>query len=417
MKKWKAARQYGKDVEFLSGADAMYALPSLDTEENKMVINSYIVLEGNMNIKNLQDLIQDRLLNPKNKDGEYKYKKLRQELTEYEGYFAWRMEKDFKVEDHVALLEENGEPIEYRDDEELAKLIEKESYKPFPKGKSPWKFTLASRSMAGVPLYKRDESFRNECILICRIHHTLGDGVSFVRMILTSLVDKDLNTPKFNIPKYTKWNVISAYIWSIAMFSVGMMNLYCHFESNILHGPKLTGKKHFVWSKPIKIDLIKKIRVIRNVKFNDVVMSCISGALQRYYRRHGDHRCKDIHCVIPVALHSLTDEPKLENKFSVVPVNLSMSDMPPTARLEHVKRKFETFKRSPDILFNYTAVRTFCDTAPEWLCALLFNTTFLATLVASNVPGPVETIAIQGHKIIRPAFFVPQRGRTGMYTQ
>ena len=76
-------------------------------------------------------------------------------------------------------------------------------------------------------------------------------------------------------------------------------------DSNILHGPEPTGIQHVAWSKLIDLKFIKKVHKAADATFNDVLMTCVTGSIRKYFKVHASTIPEVITCVVPVSLRNL----------------------------------------------------------------------------------------------------------------
>ncbi|KAK8388842.1 hypothetical protein O3P69_020657 [Scylla paramamosain] len=83
------------------------------------------------------------------------------------------------------------------------------------------------------------------------------------------------------------------------------------------------------------------------------------------------------------------------------------------ARLEAIHRRLERLKESPDIIVNYVVLDMFTNLLPGPLARRALNTHGV-TLVASNLPGPQETIHMFGGVVDDIMFWIPNKSRTGI---
>jgi diacylglycerol O-acyltransferase len=90
---------------------------------------------------------------------------------------------------------------------------------------------------------------------------------------------------------------------------------------------RLKGKagtaKCVAWCQPIPLDEVKAVGKALNCSVNDVLLSCVAGAIGAYLRDKGDPvEGKDIRAMIPVNLRPIKDAWKLGNHFGLAPLVL-----------------------------------------------------------------------------------------------
>jgi WS/DGAT/MGAT family acyltransferase len=148
---------------------------------------------------------------------------------------------------------------------------------------------------------------------------------------------------------------------------------------------------------------------------NDVLLSCVAGALRDYLVAKGDDASGvETRAMVPVNLRAPGSEGKLGNRFGLVPLVLPVGIANPLKRVYEVHNRMEALKGS------YTPVLAlgllgFMGIAPnalrEEILSMLANK---STAVMTNVPGPQKPLYLAGRRIDQIMFWVPQSGNIGM---
>ena len=88
----------------------------------------------------------------------------------------------------------------------------------------------------------------------------------------------------------------------------------------ILHGAQLSGVKKVAWQEAIDLQLIKDIKSATGTTVNDVLTSCVSLALRRYFQRRGVENPDDFTAAVAVDVRSRSSskEVTFENLFAFV---------------------------------------------------------------------------------------------------
>jgi len=171
------------------------------------------------------------------------------------------------------------------------------------------------------------------------------------------------------------------------------------------------GRKVVAWNEPMRLDEVKAVCKALGVSVNDVLLSCVAGALQRYLQSHGEHVAgKEIRAMVPVNLRPPDEPLTLGNRFGLVPLTLPVGIANPIERLYDVRRRMDDLKTGYQGQLAYSLLAAIGH-APGPLQSLVLE--YLAqkgTAVMTNVPGPRSAIEIFGHRVARAMFWVPQAG-------
>ncbi|XP_029184592.2 putative diacyglycerol O-acyltransferase MT3172 [Acropora millepora] len=371
-----------------------------DCPANRHIIHALMVLEGPADIQKLRQLVNDRLVFGRDDKGHRVCARLTQVVQKHFGYFVWKEDENFSVENHVLIW---GGDLP-KSLEELDMTLSEICSTSLPDLLSPWQFVV-------VPILEV-ESFG----LLLRVHHSIADGVALARVFVKNLFDASLQIPepqKFS----TKQRV---YMWCKAIFvgpSIVLTKLFSRADSSKIHGQELNGKKFVAWSKNIELSLVKQVKNIAGTTVNDVMVSCLAGALHDYLRKKEDCDAaqeKDIWASVPVDIRASTKSLKLKNKFALVFLRLPIEAKNAVDRLLATKQRMDAIKTSAEPLVTAATVQTLM-MFPEWVSRPLID--FFCrkmSCVLSNVPGPQQILSLGGQKIVQGIFWVPQRANIGV---
>jgi diacylglycerol O-acyltransferase / wax synthase len=152
-----------------------------------------------------------------------------------------------------------------------------------------------------------------------------------------------------------------------------------------------------------------------NCSINDVLLSCVAGAIGEYLKEEGEAvKGKEIRAMVPVNLRPLDQAYKLGNHFGLAPLVLPIGLDNPVERVYEVRRRMAGLKGSmqPLLAFGLLAVAgLLIKPAQEAMLSLFAKKT---TAVMTNVPGPKEKLKICGSTIEESLFWVPQNGSVGL---
>jgi diacylglycerol O-acyltransferase len=174
-------------------------------------------------------------------------------------------------------------------------------------------------------------------------------------------------------------------------------------------------KKRVAWCPPLPLDEVKAVGKALNCSVNDVLLSCVAGAIGEYLRGKGDNvDGQEIRAMVPVNLRPLDQAHKLGNRFGLVPLVLPIGVENPIERVYEVRRRMNALKGStqPILAFAVLAVAgLMIKPAQDALLNLFGRKT---TAVMTNVPGPRDKLKFLGATLEQSMFWVPQSGEIGL---
>ena len=175
------------------------------------------------------------------------------------------------------------------------------------------------------------------------------------------------------------------------------------------------GTKKVAWCDPIPLDEVKAVGKALNCSINDVLLSCVAGALGEYLKSLGDDvKGQEIRAMVPVNLRPIEQAYKLGNRFGLVPLVLPIGVENPIERVYEVRRRMAELKGSyqPLLAFSLLAVAgLLIKPAQDMLLSLFAKKT---TAVMTNVPGPKTKLKFCGSTLEQSMFWVPQSGDVGL---
>jgi diacylglycerol O-acyltransferase len=173
--------------------------------------------------------------------------------------------------------------------------------------------------------------------------------------------------------------------------------------------------KRAAWSDPVPLDDVKAAGKALGATVNDVLLAAVTGALRRYLEGRGTP-LKDLEfrAVVPVNLRKPEEEHELGNRFGLVFLTLPVGIEDPVDRLFELKERMDEIKGSPEAVVALGLLGAI-GSAPadvERLVVDLFGRA--GTGVMTNVMGPRERISFAGVPAREIMFWVPQSGRLGL---
>ncbi|ELT97406.1 hypothetical protein CAPTEDRAFT_205446 [Capitella teleta] len=361
-------------LTLMSGSDAMM---QADTQENRMVINALLTMRGKLDIAAHQERCMERMVKARNDYGDLNFPKMGQYANQLLHRDVWMNETDFKIEEHLFIHPEQAP----EDKSELGTFIGDICSRPLPACKSPWQI-----------LYLRTHE-PDLFIALFRVHHIIADGISLVRMVTTCMTD---DVPDMGVVKRfgtsTKWKKVAQLLYQGPL--ILLKSIAWPADHSVLHGATLSGQKLVMWSDPISLNLIKRIKNATATTVNDVVVSCLAGAFRNYFLKHQSTMPDDISAYIPVDIRPPHGRIVLDNQFSLVFLSLPLTS----------SNSMETLKKTQE---RMGAIKWMASTLLTWIAKK-------CSMVLSNVPGPSEPLHLLGNKIEDIMFWPPCMANVGL---
>jgi diacylglycerol O-acyltransferase / wax synthase len=178
---------------------------------------------------------------------------------------------------------------------------------------------------------------------------------------------------------------------------------------------RATPGKRVAWGQPLPLDEVKAVSKALGVSINDVLLSCVAGAIGSYLRAQGDDPSgQELRAMVPVNLRPLNEAWKLGNRFGLVPLVLPIGLQNPAERVYTVHQRMAALKDStqPLLAFGVLALSGLMIKPVQDAITGLFAKK--ASAVMTNVPGPAEPIRFCERTVKQVMFWVPQSGDIGV---
>jgi diacylglycerol O-acyltransferase len=413
----------------MSSADSVFV--HLEEPTNLMMVTAVMLLGTPVDYVRLAAIMEHRLL---------AFDRFRQRMVASRlrrGRLYWKDVTGFDLDYHLqrATLSVPGDQAALQETVSLLASRSLELSRP------PWQFHLV-------------ESYGQGSALICRLHHSLGDGMALVHVLL-SLADDHPDaawpTPpagaaQLPLPGWQGTPLACMYGRfgarcqrahhlgrkalsllgqppSIAgatdkgievAAAVAKLGLAGPDPATILRG-ELGVTKRAAWSEGIPLEDVKTVGSQLGGTVNDVLLAAVTGALRRYLHERGDPlKDAEFRATIPVNMRTPGTEDELGNQVGVYLLDLPVAIVDPVARLRELKERMDRIKRSPEAAvtsFGLKAVGQFSARTQRYLINLLG---IKATSVITNVRGPEEQLYLAGAPLEALLAWVPKAGGLGI---
>ncbi len=246
----------------------IYILINLTTE---------IKTEGNFQGGALNKILEERIVFLKDKEGRLVYPELQQYYVKWLGYYFWKQDLTFNVDNHVRLL--TKEKIMRHED--LLALQKEWSETGAEKERSPWGCWI-------VENVETSKSNPTPCtMLFFKFHHSLGDGQALFDMLMEC---SDSKVPHYDSNSHRDRVSLVArtfkFLKNVLLFPCEVGRV---FVSSIPASPLTAVEDEAVVSQQvtssfsIPTSALRNVSLAHHVTFTTVLMTALSGALRNFF--------------------------------------------------------------------------------------------------------------------------------------
>ncbi len=411
----------------------------MDSASNLMMIVGVWVIRPGVSYQDLAQRLQERLL---------QYPRFQQKVVEDAAGASWVRDESFDMASHL-LVERLPRGSAAKQQQALQQRLADLCMEPLDRSRPLWQFHLV-------------EGYQGGCALIVRIHHCIADGIALISVThslvdggappparkrraspveapedwlaesvlkpLTQLSVKALGMagegaarsfdmmmdPQKGVEKGVLGSVDAAKLAYQVVSDLAALALMPDDSPTGLKGSPGTSKR-VAWCPPLPLAEVKAVGKALNCSINDVLLSCVAGAIGQYLKARGEEvQGKEIRAMVPVNLRPLEQAYKLGNQFGLAPLVLPIGLDNPVERVYEVRRRMAGLKGSmqPLLAFGLLAVAgLLIKPAQDAMLSLFSKKT---TAVMTNVPGPRDKLKICGSTVEEQLFWVPQSGTVGL---
>ncbi len=402
----------------------------LENPTNLMVVTGVLVLGSPIGLERLKATLEARLL---------RFDRFRQRVVNLgreQDTSYWQDDPNLDLDYHVQRI---ALPLP-GDEAALQALVSRMISIPLDPDKPLWQFHLV-------------EPYGQGCAVLCRVHHSVGDGQALVQVLL-SLTDSGADAPSSVAPEGTQVApsrdgpaeprpalarlgfargagrklvrrglrlathpsrvVKLAETGGKAARALGRLALTMPEPNTALSG-KLGVAKKATWSAAIPLDSVKFIGRRLGGTVNDVLLSAVAGALRHYLLSRGEAvDGVELHAAIPVSMRSPETGGALGNQVGAVLLRLPVFLADPAERLKVTRERMDRRKNSLEAPIIYAGLKVL-GTLPFGLeTSLVDHYSSRLTAVMTNVPGPRERLWLAGAPVDVFMFWVPKTGGVGL---
>ncbi len=410
----------------------------MDSASNLMMIVGVWTLKPHVSYEALCERVTDSLL---------KFRRFKQRVVQDTAGATWVDDKDFDLSQHV-VIEKLAKAPKGQEQAALQDRVAELATQPFNHKRPLWQLHLI-------------EDYQGGSVLIVRIHHCIADGIALIAVSM-SMVDGGAKPPERKVKAEQRSGIEGAEDWlagtfiksltKLAVGAVGKTGDGVVSSLGLLVDPKkglhdgihvaqlayqlasdaaalllmsddsstrlkgTPGKhKRVAWCQPIPLAEVKAVGKALNCSINDVLLSCVAGAIGGYLRSFGDKtEGQEIRAMVPVNLRPIDQAYKLGNNFGLAPLVLPIGIENPIERVYEVRRRMNQLKGSMQPLLAFATLAlagTLIKPAQEAILGMFAKKT---TAVMTNVPGPSQKLKFCGSTLEQSLFWVPQNGSVGL---
>jgi diacylglycerol O-acyltransferase len=406
----------------------------MDSPSNLMVIIGVWALKPGVGYDELCRRVEERLL---------KYNRFRQRVVEDATGASWVEDSAFDIGHHV-VREKLRRRRGVSEQDALQQRVGELAMQPLDRAHPLWQIHLV-------------EDYEGGSALIFRIHHCIADGIALISVTM-SLVDGGEPPPQHRRkaapgnPEEWVTETLVKPLTEMTVKALGAAGEGAAKSLKLLQDPqqglagsldiarlgmqvvsdaaamllmpddsrtRLKGKpgrtKRVAWCPPVPLAEVRAVGKALNCSINDVLLSCVAGAIGEYLRSLGDDVAgQEIRAMIPVNLRPIEDAHKLGNRFGLAPLVLPIGVENPIERVYEVRRRMNALKGStqPMLAFLVLAISgLLIKPAQDAITGMFGRKT---TAVMTNVPGPRQKLKFLGSTLEQQMFWVPQSGDIGL---
>lgn len=385
------------------------------------------------------------------------------------GYYFWSDQSELTVEDYIRYLDTIPLAVNQHsiDERQLRSLLGKINNRHLPANHtSSWEVLVGRQ-----PLYDETRNMLKYPIVF-RVHHSLGDGVALMRLLLEAIVDKEVPSRWKHLSKLKVMNIdyilkqqTTANHHSSMLCETKLQRMWKQIPSskdlaaqrdrflrilwtiytapaffhdvsrrqadnNCIHASQMANEKVISWihedhtSNTHWVEIIKRTkRLLPGTRFSDVFLTALSSSLEAYFTRQTGMPPKNLTVVLPARIEQESTHLRLHNRFSValqtlpitpgIKLNDANKHYALTNRILAVKGYSDSLRSSSDYMINYWIMSKMTCLFPDVILRKILKSAH-STLAISNLPGPQQMPRIQGRELKNLSFFIPNLGTTAV---
>ncbi|KNC73565.1 hypothetical protein SARC_13875, partial [Sphaeroforma arctica JP610] len=349
----EAIARYGPETEYIPARDNMW---KIEGDTNKCIISAVMVVENLTT-----ETMKKEFMASVNQDH---YRRFKQRYVSYKGLPFFIKDKDFDVNVMIRRCDDANKPT---NEAELNLYLGRECSLAMPFDRPLWNITV-------IEDYQKKSAGVSETIVLFKIHHTVGDGISLGTMMFNilnteqqmkqieesnsdTILEKTLAVSESSsqVQKKPPANPWLVHAMTTVMFIPTLLQIiFKPKDDNFFKSSNLEGKKVVAMSHTYDLDKVKAIKNKLSTKFNgkmtinDVLMGNFGCALNRVWSKLdvGVKAPKEITVVMPINMRSDDKVPAIENRWAQPLVKIPTHTSDPIESALTMKKEIDALKKS-----------------------------------------------------------------------
>lgn len=391
------------------------------------------VIKGTCDVNRIKEKVAQVIVSPVAKD------RMMKRMISVCGFPVWEDVQKLNVQEHVRIArwpktddrwsaKQQQEKVWWTDKDVMDYLSTFQDT-PLTQRRPAWEVVV-------VPNVKMAGSEEPHYVCIFRIHHAMMDGISSANILHQVLADHEF---KFTIDPIEGAHKRPGMFVTMCTFLLallvlprtglvnGFLSLDNKYNKYFSPGKTLRGPKHFAWSRPFKMEALKKIKDSSKSSVMSVLLSGLGGSYRKmeHARRKLGYECEDevdsrvpefYHALAPVAMLPYPDRSP-RNGFSGVALPVAVGEH--AGARERLVANHKAFKQMSvgmlDVLGNFMLI------GMVGLMPIRMQKYFQGgvhfKMSLSNIPGSDERIRIfGGDSIVEMGAWLPCKFTLGKPT-
>ncbi|XP_046326225.2 uncharacterized protein LOC124110828 [Haliotis rufescens] len=380
--------------EHLSSSESIWLHKS--SNANPVVVQSLIIIQAGLDTDRIRDLINARVITAEDRRGNKLYPRFSEKIVPFCCGYAWVDDYHFFINNHVF-----NASVRLSSLEDLQEYISEMASKPLPEDHPLWE----------IQVYHNFGPQRDTALLF-RMHPSMTDGVSMIRILQEALVDSQGVSPPSS-----PLGSGPAFLGTFRAFLFGPLTFCCKYlcmreDFNLLHGRHVhpSGDMIVAWSAPFSMRSATRIKQVSRCTMNELLMSVTAGNVRSYLQVSGIGNPYDMQCAIPFDFHHTDTRHRSEmgSKYSFIVLPLPTNTEGAIPRLWELKMTMDHFKRSPEAAVIKGAMWFTSATLPKSLYRKLWNNIYSkCTCLISNLAGPETNLRFASREIKCVMYWLP----------
>ncbi|CAL1546181.1 unnamed protein product, partial [Lymnaea stagnalis] len=359
------------------------------------VAQSLMVLQKGLDTDRIRNLIDSRLLSVENRHGQKVYPRFTQKVVPFCCGQAWVTDKQFMVAKHVYNMPGYIETLE-----DLQQFISKMATQPLSTDHPLWEIQVL-------------HNFREprDTVLLFRMHLCMTDGISIVHILENALVDTQKTSGRKSTFSSDAANTSPFKVLFSGPVTFLSRYLFGGQDFNLLHGHHVhpSGEMVVAWSEPFSLSAAMRVKQVARCSLSELLLSITAGNIRTYLQVSGITHPFNIRCALPVDFQSMDGGAMdMENKFSMVIVQLPTNTEGTIPRLWETKYKMGKFKSSAEAaIVNGTRWLSYCLLPISFFQELWREIYSRCTLMVANIAGPTNILKLDSREVKCMMYWVP----------